>query len=244
MTTLKKDTIKRLIHDVKTIIKNPLVDNGIYYSHDEVNMLKGYAMIIGPKNTPYYGGAYFFVFEYPENYPYNPPKVTFKTNYGDIRFNPNLYRNGKVCISILNNWRGESWNSCQTISTVLLHLLTLLCEKPLLNEPNVTEKHIDFKYYNDAIEYSNINIAIIKYINRENVLDDCFQKFYLIYLDYFKTIQNEINDFVNNKINTSEMKIVKIGIYDMRVIIHYNLLKSKLDDIDINEKIEKYNQLK
>ena len=46
---------------------------------------------------------------YPTEYPFKPPKVTYKTNDGFTRFNPNLYKNGKVCISLLNTWQGEQW---------------------------------------------------------------------------------------------------------------------------------------
>ena len=54
MTTfISKDTINRLLKDVKQIMKNPLYDNGIYYQHDEEDMLKGYALIVGPSDTPY-----------------------------------------------------------------------------------------------------------------------------------------------------------------------------------------------
>lgn len=87
-----RDTIKRLAKDVKDIIKNPLTDNGIYYAHDENNILKGYAMIVGPPDTPYAGGYYFFMFQYPHDYPFKPPVVTYHTNDGVTRFNPNLYR--------------------------------------------------------------------------------------------------------------------------------------------------------
>ena len=58
-----RDTIKRLAKDVKDIIKTPLTDNGIYYVHDENDILKGYALIIGPPDTPYSGGYYFFKFQ-------------------------------------------------------------------------------------------------------------------------------------------------------------------------------------
>ena len=136
MTTfISKETINRLLKDVKQIIKSPLTDNGIYYIHDDTDMLKGYALIIGPENTPYFGGYYFFEFYYPVDYPHSPPKVTYCTNRNGIRFNPNLYVCGKVCVSLLNTWRGDQWTSCQTISTVLLTLCTLLNETPLLNEP-------------------------------------------------------------------------------------------------------------
>ena len=96
----------RLLKDVISIIKEPLTENGIYYVHDEGNMLKGYAMIIGPEDTPYHHGFYLFEFDYPSDYPFSPPKVTYHTNDGKTRFNPNLYRNGKVCVSILNTWKG------------------------------------------------------------------------------------------------------------------------------------------
>ena len=57
---ISKKNLKRLLKDVAEIIKNPLNDEGIYYVHDETDMFKGYAMIIGPEGTPYEGGYYFF----------------------------------------------------------------------------------------------------------------------------------------------------------------------------------------
>lgn len=40
-------------------MKNPLTEQGIHYIHDEGNMFKGTAMIIGPSDTPYADGFYF-----------------------------------------------------------------------------------------------------------------------------------------------------------------------------------------
>ena len=59
---INKETIQRLLKDVRQIIKHPLTDNGIYYSHGENDMMKGYALIVGPSGTPYFGGYYFFEF--------------------------------------------------------------------------------------------------------------------------------------------------------------------------------------
>ena len=39
---IKKDTIKRLIADVRELIVNPLHEQNIYYQHDEENFLNGY----------------------------------------------------------------------------------------------------------------------------------------------------------------------------------------------------------
>ena len=77
---MKKKNQKRLLKDVVDIIKNPLDDNGIYYKHDENNMLLGYALIIGPEDTIYENGYYLFELEFPPTYPQMPPKVMFCTN--------------------------------------------------------------------------------------------------------------------------------------------------------------------
>ena len=61
-----------------------------------------HALITGPFDTPYEGGLFHFMIRFPPNYPLVPPRVAFMTTGGGtVRFNPNLYRNGKVCLSIL-----------------------------------------------------------------------------------------------------------------------------------------------
>lgn len=151
---------KRILKDVIQIMKNPLHDQGIFYKHDENDIKKGYAMIIGPKDTPYQNGMYFFSFNFPDNYPFSPPKVKYKTNDGNIRFNPNLYEDEKVCLSILNTWEGEQWTSCQTISSVLLTIVSILNNEPFLNEPQMTRDEPDFEVYHKTVEWGNINVAI------------------------------------------------------------------------------------
>ena len=165
MTTITKDTISRLLKDVRQMIKHPLTDNNIYYIHDDTDILKGYALIIGPSGTPYFGGFYFFEFIYPFDYPFSPPKVKYMTNDGVTRFNPNLYKCGKVCVSILNTWSGDKWSACQTINSVLLTLCSLLNEMPFLNEPGAQAASRDCIAYNKSIEYSNINFSICDLIN-------------------------------------------------------------------------------
>ena len=55
-------------------MKNPLHSDGIHYFHDESNFQKGYAIIFGPKDTLYENGIYFFDFNFPDDYPFSPPK--------------------------------------------------------------------------------------------------------------------------------------------------------------------------
>jgi len=235
--TISKESIHRLVKDVSYIMKNPLNDNGIYYVHDEENMLKGYALIIGPSDTPYFGGYYLFEFTFPTDYPFSPPVLKYMTNNGIIRFNPNLYTNGKVCISILNTWHGDAWSSCQSISTILLTLSTILNSKPLLNEPGITESHNEIIKYNQLITFSNISIAIC------DVLDN---KIGCPWLDKFHKIIEE--QFLNNyhaileKINLLEKDekenviSVMIQFYRLNVLIDYGKLKKRF--IESYEKIK------
>lgn len=57
---------------------------------------------MGPADTPYEGGFFYFLVACTSDYPIKPPKVKLLTTGNNtVRFNPNLYRNGKVCLSIL-----------------------------------------------------------------------------------------------------------------------------------------------
>lgn len=230
---ITKESITRLLTDIKQIIKEPLSDNGIYYIHDDTDMLKGYALIIGPSDTPYFGGYYFFQFKFPHDYPHSPPIVTYCTNGNNIRFNPNLYKCGKVCISLLNTWTGEQWTSCQTISTVLLTLCTLLCKNPLLNEPGVTENHRELNNYTKIIEFSNIDIAICDIINKKigGTYLDFFELFNSIVKEHFFKNIDKILEFIDLKIDeylNSECLTIRGGFYNMTVKLDYVKLKTRL----------------
>jgi ubiquitin-conjugating enzyme E2 Z len=229
---VSKETISRLLKDVKQILKNPLTENGIYYIHDDSDMMKGYALIIGPSDTPYFGGNYFFELNYPTDYPHSPPKVKYWTNGNNIRFNPNLYVCGKVCVSLLNTWRGEQWTSCQTISTVLLTLCTLLCSDPLLNEPGVGKNHNDISSYNEIITFANIDIAVCDIIEKkESVFMPFFENFYPFVKENFIQNYYKLLQIVNKKNDEFKNQVVnfKTGYYNMNVNIDYIKLIKRLE---------------
>jgi ubiquitin-conjugating enzyme E2 Z len=228
---ISKNNIKRLLKDVAQIIKNPLTEQGIYYVHDEFNMYKGYAMIIGPDDTPYEGGYYFFEFNYTNDYPFSPPKVVYNTNDGTTRFNPNLYRNGKVCVSILNTWRGEQWTSCQNISSILLTLVTLLNDNPLTNEPGFKPTHKSCIPYNRIIEYKNYTMAILRFLNKDNIPYG-FKGFHPIILKHFNENKTKILDKITQIIKSGDRDEIQdyVSVYNMRQKYNYAKLKKDFEN--------------
>lgn len=236
---ITRETTMRLLRDIKTILKEPLTDNGIYYFHDDEDMLKGYALIIGPAHTPYFGGYYFFEFTYPYNYPHSPPSVKYYTNgYKNgynIRIHPNLYRCGKVCISLLNTWKGDQWTSCQTISTILLSLCTLFCENPLLHEPNIHPLDNDINPYNKIIEYYNLNTICDIIFKHPHITIPIFEKFYPIIIENFHKNYNTLIEFAENKYNTEfkNSTWVRTTIYSLLIYIDYKLIINKLIEANL-----------
>lgn len=216
-----RETMNRLVRDITDIFKNPLVDEGIYYQHDDTDMLKGYAMIIGPQDTPYENGMYLFLLDFPENYPQQPPKLTYMTQDGNTRFNPNLYVSGKVCLSILNTWRGESWTSSQTIRSVLMTLITVLNDEPLLNEPGIKNTHIDFARYNHYIRYKNYMIAINGMLS-QRYLPNAFRMFFPFIkahiLEKSSNIVEKMKEY-RTQMNEENIKNIIVSLYNMRTTL-------------------------
>lgn len=215
---------KRILKDVKQIITCPLTDNGIYYHHQEEDITKGIAMIVGPADTPYFGGYYFFDLTYPVDYPFSPPVVKYMTNDGKTRFNPNLYKCGKVCVSILNTWSGEKWSACQTISSVLLTLCSILNDRPLLNEPGIDQNNPDFVPYQQSIEYVNIDFAICDAFNGINVKPP-FTVFLPDMTQRMLDNADKILAFI--RAQPKEKKTISVRIFSMNTITCYETLETK-----------------
>jgi ubiquitin-protein ligase len=228
MPIMNEKNKKRLLRDVVRLIKKPLTDNGIYYVHDCDNMLKGRAVIFGPSDSLYRYGAYMFTFDFTVDYPYIPPKVTYMTNDGGTRFHPNLYRNGKVCLSLLNTWKGEQWTACQNINSILLNLVTLLHNKPLLNEPGITEKHRDFKTYNSIIQYKNYQTAILGVLTYK-ILPKEFMGFYNIIKNHFLINKETIIKELETLSASSKNKLLcTTSLYNMELLLNYKDLTKQM----------------
>ena len=95
-------------------------------------------MITGPEDTPYENGCFLFDIFLPSDYPRAPPGcLIITTGKGTARFNPNLYAEGKVCLSLLGTWQGPGWDPLHsTILQVLVSIQSLIfVSNPYFNEP-------------------------------------------------------------------------------------------------------------
>ncbi|KAI0095880.1 hypothetical protein F4814DRAFT_175041 [Daldinia grandis] len=128
--------MKRLITEISTLQSS--LPEGIFICHGSSRLDIMKVLIIGPRDTPYEHGLFEFDLYCPLDYPRSPPKILFKTpNSSRSRFNPNLYHDGKVCLSLLGTWPGEPWRVDQsTLLQVLVSIQAMIfCEEPWYNEP-------------------------------------------------------------------------------------------------------------
>ena len=101
--------------------------------------------ITGPAGTPYAHGLFFFDVLFPQDYPTDAPLMLLETTGGGrVRFNPNLYADGKVCLSLLGTWHSTEAEKWQPESSTLWQVLVsiqamVLVEDPYFNEPNVEQ---------------------------------------------------------------------------------------------------------
>ena len=151
--------------------------NSIFVRVDKENMDYMKAIIFGSEGTPYSSGAFLFDIHFGSNYPNSPPSVAItSTGKGTVRFNPNLYNTGKVCLSLLGTWsgmNGENWDpKISTIYQVLLSIQSIIMSDLVyFNEPGhegqlgTSEGNKLNEGYANIVRYNNIRVCMIDMID-------------------------------------------------------------------------------
>lgn len=139
LTIFQPSNIKNFVKHVRKEIKllQSSLPPGITVKGYEDRMDLFSAMIHGPKNTPYEDGIFFFDFQLGSEYPILPPSCHY-ISYCTDRLNPNLYEEGKVCVSLLGTWSGkgtETWTPDSNLLQLLVSIQGLiLVREPYFNE--------------------------------------------------------------------------------------------------------------
>ncbi|XP_042448509.1 probable ubiquitin-conjugating enzyme E2 23 isoform X2 [Zingiber officinale] len=163
--------VKKVQQEWSILEKN--LPDAIYVRVFEDHMDLIRAVIVGASGTPYHDGLFFFDFYLPPDYPQVPPSVYYHS--GGLRINPNLYVDGKVCLSLLNTWTGrgnEVWDpSSSSILQVLVSLQGLvLNDKPYFNEAGYDKQIGTVEGEKNAIPYNEntylLNLKTMLYLLR------------------------------------------------------------------------------
>lgn len=131
---------KLLQNQFKKIQSEPVEGIAVELNND--NLYEWRVFIEGPKDTFYENGVFQLLMKFPVDYPMVPPVVTFTSEF----WHPNVYTDGKVCISILHppghdemsgELPEERWLPTQTVTTILLSIISLLSAPNFSSPANV-----------------------------------------------------------------------------------------------------------
>lgn len=168
--TVNKKYLTRITQELQTLQESPIhYDSSVFIRYDENTPSVIRVMITGPDDTPYDSGCFLFDCIVKRDYPKGPPTINIVDN-GGKRFNPNLYANGYVCLSLLGTWRssnpGEQWNPDKsTLNQVFVSIQSLILTKdPFFNEPGYESSYNSESGKKSSREYDeNIRLYTMEY---------------------------------------------------------------------------------
>jgi len=117
---------------------------------DEHNILSWIGLIV-PDNPPYSRGAFRIEINFPAEYPFKPPKITFKTKI----YHPNIDEKGQICLPII---QAENWKPATRTDQVIQALIALVND-PEPEHPLRTDLAEEYckdrkKFFKNAEEYT------------------------------------------------------------------------------------------
>ena len=154
-------SIRRLQSELKQIIKDPNYHYSIY--PNENDFYKWNFIMIGPEDTLFEGGIFEGYMLFKNDYPNKAPDVVVTSKI----FHPNIYKNGKVCMSILHDGRDMygyendsiRWNPTQGVNSIMMSLISILSDPNTESPANIDASKM---YENNLEEYKKIVMKIIQ----------------------------------------------------------------------------------
>ncbi|KAL4872525.1 hypothetical protein BDV12DRAFT_161746 [Aspergillus spectabilis] len=128
-----------LMNEFKALAQEPWVD--IELKNEDIFNWSIGLIVLNPESL-FYGGYFKAAMKFPSNYPYSPPEFRFFRPL----YHPNIYKDGKLCISILHTpgedemsgeLASERWSPAQRVESVLISILSLLDDAEVSSPANV-----------------------------------------------------------------------------------------------------------
>jgi ubiquitin-conjugating enzyme E2 G1 len=148
----------------KELSKNPI--DGFIVGLVDDNIFEWRVLVTGPPGTLFEGGYFPTILKFPPTYPDKPPTMHFTTKGF---FHPNVYPDGKVCISILHEAKedvfnqqeqmSEKWRPVLGVEAILVSVVSLL-SAPNLESPANIDAAVMLK--NDPKEYKKAVRAVVR----------------------------------------------------------------------------------
>lgn len=104
---------------------------------------------------------------FPSNYPFSPPSFKFTPSI----FHPNVYSDGRVCISILHEAgnlyqdepSSENWSPAQCVESIIMSIISILDDPNILSPANIEASNL----WRDNREAYNANVK--KFTERTHI---------------------------------------------------------------------------
>ena len=219
---------KRLAGDLRLLTKS--AGNGIEFDfiNDDTRPTDFSVVIYGPKDSCFEDCILFFKINLSDNYPIKPPVFTFMTPIYK-RFHPNLYADGKVCLTILNTWHDSTvsgWTSATTLEAVLTTIRSMLDDNPLAQEPSQNYKLTDKKAmdYHIAAKYYALQNTFSYFLNDNVIPKDLKDKTDIYFLKNIESYKKTI-DLLKKYENMT------INYFHGNICIDTNVLETLLDKV-------------
>ncbi|ETN36566.1 uncharacterized protein HMPREF1541_08844 [Cyphellophora europaea CBS 101466] len=151
--------LKRIRKEHKTLASS-LPPGQIYVRTYDSRLDLLRCLIIGPPDTPYEDAPFLVDLYLGPKFPDEPPIAHFHSwTSGLGRINPNLYEEGKICLSLLGTWpgkeSGEGWSKDATILQLLVSLQGLvMVRNPFFNEAGFEGYEQEGGYRLEAAQYA------------------------------------------------------------------------------------------
>ena len=205
--------LRAILRDYKrtaSMLPVPHRDATIMIRYDEDSPSYCRAFVSGPIDTPYFCGAFIFDVYFPKDFPNVPPQVQFITTAGGtVRFHPNLYADGKVCVSLLGTYDGdvsERWDPKQScLGQVLVSIQSLILGEYI---PEAVNRHVTVDgrriSAEDYTEYRIMTvrhaiITLLKGFSDEGIYRGMFQELRPSILSYFISNRHRLLSGLNHE---------------------------------------------
>jgi len=150
ISAVQSGRAKRITKELADLTLDPPA-NCAAFLKDDHNIYEWGASIIAPDGSPYEKHKFFLDVVFPEDYPFQPPKVQFRTKI----YHCNIANNGEICLDTLK----DQWSPALSTGKVLLSICSLLSDPnpsdPLV--PEIARQYLHDRESHDktAREYAN-----------------------------------------------------------------------------------------